>query len=314
MNVKKMGEFIKKKRKEKGLTQKELAEQLFITDRAISKWERGLSCPDISLLQELARILDTSVVELLKGETIKNKKSISEQDVISSMKLSQDSILEKIKFITNVLTSIIVAIFVFFILITNFRSIYLGVKKYDMNFYDYGGISYPGGEYIKKDSTYDKEIPKKNMDKTEVILNHQGKYTEEEYQKIWNNTKIMRERISEQENEKYYQITNYTYIDIVNFYIQHQNIMTIEVNLEELYQILIKYDQSMVDHYIRYLEIKDTVLQEWNEISRFLGQPYYIGTFYRYDYPNTYGIMDSIYEKEIMLCDDIMKVGELGES
>ena len=42
MNKQKIGDFIKKKRKEKGLTQKELAEKLEITDRAISKWERGL--------------------------------------------------------------------------------------------------------------------------------------------------------------------------------------------------------------------------------------------------------------------------------
>ena len=53
MNVKKVGEFIKQKRKDKKLTQKELAEKLSITDRAISKWERGLCCPDISLLKEL---------------------------------------------------------------------------------------------------------------------------------------------------------------------------------------------------------------------------------------------------------------------
>ena len=53
MNKQKIGDFIKKKRKEKGLTQKELAEKLEITDRAISKWERGINCPDISLLKDL---------------------------------------------------------------------------------------------------------------------------------------------------------------------------------------------------------------------------------------------------------------------
>ncbi len=48
MENQKIGNFIKELRKEKNLTQKELADKLFITDRAVSKWERGLSCPDIS--------------------------------------------------------------------------------------------------------------------------------------------------------------------------------------------------------------------------------------------------------------------------
>lgn len=45
-----------------------MAEALYITDKAVSKWERGLACPDISLLQSLAQILGVSVVELLNGE------------------------------------------------------------------------------------------------------------------------------------------------------------------------------------------------------------------------------------------------------
>jgi len=72
MDVKKVGEFIKQKRKEKKLTQKELAQKLSITDRAISKWERGICCPDISLLKDLSSILGTSVNELLSGEALQN--------------------------------------------------------------------------------------------------------------------------------------------------------------------------------------------------------------------------------------------------
>ena len=74
MDVKKVGEFIKQKRKEKKLTQKDLAQKLSITDRAISKWERGICCPDISLLKELSSILDISVNELLSGEDIEKLK------------------------------------------------------------------------------------------------------------------------------------------------------------------------------------------------------------------------------------------------
>lgn len=60
-----MGRFIQTLRKERGLTQKALAEQLQITDKAVSKWERGLSCPDITLLPALAAALGVSVSELL---------------------------------------------------------------------------------------------------------------------------------------------------------------------------------------------------------------------------------------------------------
>ena len=70
MDVKKVGEFIKKKRKENKLTQKDLAEKLSITDRAISKCERGICCPDISLLKELSSILHVSVNELLSGDEL----------------------------------------------------------------------------------------------------------------------------------------------------------------------------------------------------------------------------------------------------
>ena len=67
-NFSKMGQFISELRKEKKLTQKDLAEQLGVTDKAVSKWERGLSCPDISLLPKLSHILGVTTSELLNGE------------------------------------------------------------------------------------------------------------------------------------------------------------------------------------------------------------------------------------------------------
>ena len=54
-NFSKMAAFIAILRKEKGLTQKELAAHLGVTDKAVSKWERGLNCPDIALLTDLVR-------------------------------------------------------------------------------------------------------------------------------------------------------------------------------------------------------------------------------------------------------------------
>ena len=67
-----MGEIISALRKEKGMTQKDLADKMGVTDKAVSKWERNLSCPDISSIPKLAEILGTGVETLMdvtpKGE------------------------------------------------------------------------------------------------------------------------------------------------------------------------------------------------------------------------------------------------------
>ena len=70
MNQLKIGRFIAECRKKAGLTQMQLAEKLGITDKAISKWERGLTMPDTSIMLELCDILGISVNELLSGEKI----------------------------------------------------------------------------------------------------------------------------------------------------------------------------------------------------------------------------------------------------
>jgi transcriptional regulator with XRE-family HTH domain len=70
MNQTEIGEFIAKCRKEKKLTQAQLAERLNITDRAVSKWETGKSMPDSSIMLELCEILGITVNDLLSGEKI----------------------------------------------------------------------------------------------------------------------------------------------------------------------------------------------------------------------------------------------------
>lgn len=66
----KIGKFIADKRKEQGLTQMQLADKLGITDRAVSKWERGKSLPDASIMLELCDLLHITVNDLLNGEVI----------------------------------------------------------------------------------------------------------------------------------------------------------------------------------------------------------------------------------------------------
>lgn len=61
------GAFVAQLRKEQGLTQKELADRLHVTDKAVSKWETGKGFPDVKLLEPLAQVLGVSLVELLQG-------------------------------------------------------------------------------------------------------------------------------------------------------------------------------------------------------------------------------------------------------
>lgn len=68
MNNKSMGKFICEFRKSKNMTQKQLAEKLNITDKAVSKWERGLGYPDISILSPLAEALGVTTNELINGK------------------------------------------------------------------------------------------------------------------------------------------------------------------------------------------------------------------------------------------------------
>ena len=69
MDTTKIGKFIAERRKSLGMTQMQLAEKLYISDRAVSKWETGKSMPDVSIMLALSNILGISVQELLMGET-----------------------------------------------------------------------------------------------------------------------------------------------------------------------------------------------------------------------------------------------------
>ena len=80
MNQEKIGKFIAECRKNKKMTQSELADKLNVTDKTISRWENGHYMPDISLFNELCNILDIEVVELLNGEKSKNNIDRKEVD------------------------------------------------------------------------------------------------------------------------------------------------------------------------------------------------------------------------------------------
>ncbi len=109
----KIGKFILKCRKEKGLTQSELAEKLGVTDKSISRWENGNTMPDYSLLKELCNELDINVNELLTGEKIKDKDYInkSEENLVNLRK-QIDKRKKILTIISYIITSIIIIAFI----------------------------------------------------------------------------------------------------------------------------------------------------------------------------------------------------------
>lgn len=84
MNQVKIGKFIAEKRKEKKLTQQQLAEKLGVSDRAISNWENGKNMPDISLFPIISKELDVTVNDLMSGEKVdkKNYQEKFEENII----------------------------------------------------------------------------------------------------------------------------------------------------------------------------------------------------------------------------------------
>ena len=76
-----LGQKIAELRKEKNMTQLELANKLNITDKAVSKWERDISCPDINTFPKLAEVLEVSVDELLQANSLKDETN-KKEDIV----------------------------------------------------------------------------------------------------------------------------------------------------------------------------------------------------------------------------------------
>ena len=126
MDLIKIGKFIATCRKNKNITQEQLAEKLNITDRAVSKWERGLSLPDASIMIELCNILDINVNELLCGEKI-DMKNYKEKNEDLLLELARQEEINNKKIMTSM----------WVILITNVI-FYLGIIYLAINLLEEG--------------------------------------------------------------------------------------------------------------------------------------------------------------------------------
>lgn len=123
MDKEKLGLFVSQLRKEQNMTQKELAVKLGVTDKAISKWERGLSFPDISLLEPLADTFEVSVMELLQGNRISKEEPIAAEpahEILDSLlKISDDEIRKKHVISKSIIVLCCVSLMLFISIILN---------------------------------------------------------------------------------------------------------------------------------------------------------------------------------------------------
>ena len=159
MDPKKTGIIILEARKKLNMTQKDLADKLYVSDKAVSKWERGLCFPDISVLIPLTEILNISLYDLLRGEKM-NKKEV-EETLKNTINYSNSELKRKRKKYMT-MSSIVIAIVV---LISSIALIYINKNKdvsaivdrdtiYDISYY----------------SDYKTSIDNTNGEKLELII------------------------------------------------------------------------------------------------------------------------------------------------
>ena len=131
MSQEKIGKFIAKCRKEKNMTQQELALKLDVTDRAISNWENGRRLPDYSIIEKLCNELDITINELFACEKISNKdyKEKSDKNVVNILK--NNELYSKKKQRLHLLDFYVSIILILFLLIYSF---YKGIKELEYTF------------------------------------------------------------------------------------------------------------------------------------------------------------------------------------
>lgn len=226
MNYETIGKFIQEKRKEKNLTQKELAEKLGVTDKAVSKWERGQGCPDVSILEILSNELGVSILELLKGRIIENE--------VIKVTEANDYIQETIKFTKNktketinkIITFLIISISLI-LLILNIENIMSMNKTYEYDFNNETVIE------MKQQLT-------KLQTNIELIESNQGKYTKEEYEEIKKDLSNVKEKIN---NSKLLEYEGYKKMTLKDLYIIDDNILE-ELSGIRILKTIEKYDDN----------------------------------------------------------------------
>lgn len=148
MKLEKIGKFIAQLRKEKNLTQAQLEELIDVDRKTISKWEHGQVAPDITILNDLASILDVTTYELLSGKRVENNK-LNDDITVESIKYYSGITKKRISIFAIILFVIIVLSFVAFEYLSsyydyNIRTISTQTENFQLN----GKIIYNRNETI----------------------------------------------------------------------------------------------------------------------------------------------------------------------
>ena len=130
MNQEKIGKFIAKLRKEKNMTQEQLAEKLGVSNKSISRWENGTTMPDYSLLKDICNELDTNINELMSGEKIEKENYITKaEENLFLLKKRLDIMCKILNKLTSILSKTILIL-----LIVRISSRYLSIEILNTTF------------------------------------------------------------------------------------------------------------------------------------------------------------------------------------
>lgn len=296
-----IGNLIAKIRKDKKMTQKDLAEKLNITDRAVSKWERGICCPDISLLKKLSEILDVSISELICG----TKENITDEDINNTIAYTKNNIYEKIKRISN---TVLVTIVVFLIGFVLFNTIKINLRLHQK--YNYTQ------EFLGIIESLDLNLDRVDNINTNIdlILSQQGKYNDDDYKLISNYVSKLKKTL---QNTNYLLKDYYTYNDLINIYNNLNNGLLTETIKEStnIYTKLVKYDSDKLSN----LLISYDTFNEHMIFKQSISSLIYNITSYYYEVPKTlanniYIEINNNYNMYDLLLDDIIEVGGINEN
>lgn len=240
MNYEKIGRFISEKRKEKGLTQKELANIIGVTDKAVSKWERGMGCPDVSILEILAECLGVSILEILKGRIIENEViPITEandyiKDTVEYSKMNNNNKIKEI--FSKIIMFLILFISVLLVILNITHIAYLNYEE-EYNF-DYTNI-------INMKNSVEKIETNIN-----IIKNNQGKYNDKDHKEIVDSLENGIEQIKNMPILKYDGIKKIKLNDLYVMDYYYPGIL----DTINIYKKLINYDSSIEDYVNLYID------------------------------------------------------------
>ena len=303
-----IGKLISKIRKEKGMTQKDLADKLNVTDRAVSKWERGLCCPDISLLKDLSSILDISISKLICGE------ELSDESINKTIQFTKKNMKQRIIKYFNITLISIMIFLIIFILLSILKVEFRYHKKYKYTV-DYEAM-------VKAEEDYNLKQYEEIKNNVDLILNNQGIYSDDDYIRITNYIDNIKKVLTLNEKE-YFKKQYYTYNDLKKLsenYNSHNNYddRFIDYSVDnaiDVYYLLIKYDINKANN------IRDCswmIDNHWGFKNNITSIDTDFSLYY-YNVPkelanNIYFSLGNRYDLYDLILNDIIEVGEINEN